>query len=416
MTIKNIFCLLAISSLILQFSSCKKDRYAKILKDKEVKIGLNVPTSGPYMAQGSDQVTAFKIAIEELNAKGGILGKKIIPVEMDSASKPKIAVGNVKKMIKQDGVAMVTGSVSSGVAIALNAACQKMKTLYMATVSHSDETTGTKAKRYAFRKSTDATMDAKTLASILVKNYSTGYTYFFITADYSWGWSTEMAIKNIVSKAGAKITRAVRTPLGTQDFTQQLDEIAKAKPDILVLPLFGNDLVTCIKQLTEKGLKKNLKLIVVPYIEINMAISAGPDAIAGIVATKPWYWGLQEKFPKAKSFVEKFYAMTKKMPGSSAESAYVTLIQYAKAVERVKSFDPKLVIPALEGHKFTGLKDEEEWRSWDHQCIQTVYLVKGKARHEMKNEFDFFTIIDELKGSQVARTKEENPVLLDPLE
>ena len=185
---------------------------------------------------------------------------------------------------------------------------------------------------------------------------------------------------------------------------------------MLVLILFGDDLVYAIKQLSTMELKASLSLIVVPYIELNMAVKAGPEATQGIIASAPWYWRLSEYFKPSKIFVDAFQEKYQRMPSNCAESAYIDVMEYASAVERAGSFRAADVIRVLEGHEFIGLKDPEQWRVWDHQSIQTVYVLRGKAPEKMENAYDFFEIIYRVEGSAIARTQEENPIMLEPLE
>lgn len=381
-----------------------------------ITIGLNLPLTGPYADQGKDELRAFELAIEELNQTRGILGMKVEYVVKDTKSQPDIAVQNATELIDTHGVAMITGGVSSAVAVAVSALCQQKQTIFMATVTHSDATTGKDAHHHTFRKCTSATMDARALASILAKYYASDTSYFYITADYTWGWSTEEAIVKAVEQAGAQTLGTRRTPLGSKDFRQPLESAEDAKPDVLVLILFGDDLVYAIKHLSTMELKTSLKLVVVPYIELNMALKAGSEATQGIIASAPWYWRLSEYFKQAKLFVDAFNAKYTRMPSNCAESAYMDILEYARAVERAQSFEASAVIQALEGHEFIGLKDPEQWRAWDHQSIQTVYVLKGKAPEKMENGHDFFEIIYNVEGSTVTRTREENPVVLEPLE
>jgi hypothetical protein len=107
--------------------------------------------------------------------------------------------------------------------------------------------------------------------------------------------------------------------------------------------------------------------------------------------------------------VESFSAKYNTYPSTSAASAYTILFQYKDAVERAATFETKAVINALEGHKFTSLKDEQIWRNFDHQSIQTVYAVKCKPAEEIvKDKFkqDYFDIMKAMPGEKAARSKQ----------
>ena len=298
--------------------SVSDKKILKVLEQQgDIIIGCNLPYTGPYASQGIDELRAYKMAIDELNNKGGILGKKVGYVIKDTRSKPDIVVQNATELIEKHKAIIITGGVSSGVAVAVSELCQKKKVIFMATVTHSDATTGKKAYRYMFRKCTSATMDGRALSTILSKYYSKNNNYSYITADYTWGWTTE-------------------------------------------------------------------------------------EAISGIIATVPWAWQLQDLFKNAKIFNNNYYKRYKKYPSNVSESAYINIVQYARAVERTKSFNAKKVIHSLEGREFTGLKDKERWRKFDHQCIQTVFLVKGKKVKNMTNKYDLYDIIYRVNGEKIA--------------
>ena len=198
----------------------------------------------------------------------------------------------------------------------------------------------------------------------------------------------------------------VLTQLGVTDFSKALAQAKESKAEVLVLSLFGRDMEIAVKQAYEMGLKKNMQIIV-PNLNDDMAQGAGPEAMEGIVGTTPWIWSVPFKYnyPKGIAFVKKFEAKFNRYPTTSGASAYVILHEYKDAVERARTFDTKPVIKALEGHKYIGLKDEQYWRPWDHQSVQTVYAVKCKPATEVrksKYQQEHFEIINVMKGDDAA--------------
>ncbi len=393
-------------------------------KEGTVVIGINVPLSGSYSDQGKDEEKAYNLAIEQINAKGGVLGKKIIPVVKDTQTKADVARKNALELIKKNKAVMVTGGASSAVAIAQSDVCQEHGVLFMAALTHSNATTGhkktmggftvQKAHRHLFRWYNNAWMTVRALGPFLVKNMKKEADYYFITADYTWGHSLEESVRWVTEAAGSETVGAVLTPLGQKDFKAELLAVQKAKPDVLVLVLFGRDMVNALKQADAMGLKGKMK-IVVPLMELNMAHGAGLEVMEGVLATKNWYWGLKDQYPGSKKFVDAFKAKYKKAPGSAAAAAWIAVHQWVDAAERTGSFSSEKIIKALEDHKFTCLKGIEKWRSWDHQAVSSVYIVEGKSPAESKNEWDLLKIIGEVKGEEVMRSRAENPITLEPL-
>ncbi len=379
-----------------------------------VLFGINVPLSGAYSKQGEDELKAYKLAINTLNEKGGVLGKKIVYSVKDTQTDADTARENAITLIK-DGAIMITGGSSSAVAIAQSEECQKAGVVFMAALTHSNATTGKNGHRHCFRWYNNGHQTAKAMAKTLIGRFGENAKYAFLYADYTWGITLQQSMQSVIEKAGGTTVLNRSTKLGQKSFLSALLKAKKAKPDVLVLVHFGADMVNSLKQVNKMKLRNEMK-VVVPLMELHMAHGVGPEIMQGIITSMTWYHGLSEKFEGSKKFVELFEKEYGKKPGNSAAVAWVDIFQYAGAVQRAGSFDHAKVIKALEGHKFKLLGKEEYWRDWDHQGIHPTYVAVGKTPEKSKNEWDLFEIIDSQKGEDVARTKEENPVRLEPLE
>lgn len=377
-----------------------------------VKIGLNYPRTGPYSVQGLAQFRAAEMAVEEINAGGGILGKKIQLVIRDSQSKPDVAVRNVEEMIDREGCVMIFGGSSSAVAIEGGKAAKARGRLYFGTLTYSNDTTGIEGHKYMFRECYNAWMGAKVLSDYItrLRRDLHGSKYFYITADYNWGWTTEQSLRRFTNTAIKRQHKGVLTPFpgaGAEDFRKALQEAEKAQPDVLVLVLFGQDMVTALTLATEMGLKEKTKAIIVPNLTLGMAASAGPKVMEGVLGALPWCWNVPYQFgyKRGIKFVEDFAKRYNGYPSTSAASAYTILHQYKEGVERAKTFDTRKVVEALEDHQFQLLKDHQRWRDFDHQCIQTVYAVQCKPQAEvMKDKYqqDYFEIINVMSDEDSA--------------
>jgi len=383
--------------------------------EEVVKIGLNYPKTGPYATQGLDQLRAAELAVEEINEAGGILGKKIELVIRDSQSKVDVTEKNIEEMEKE-GCVMYFGGSASSVAIAGGKKAKSYGKIYFGTLTYSNETTGSEGHKYMFRECYNARMGAKVIADYLNKNFpAEKNNYFYITADYTWGWTTEESVRKFSNTEDEKKHKKILTPFPKatpEDFKKALTLAVANKPDVLVLVLFGNDMVEALKQATVMGLKSKVKAVVVPNLTLGMADDAGAKVMEGVIGAIPWFAQLPyiKNYERGKKFVEKFVQKYNRYPCTSGASAYTILWEYKAAVERAKTFDSKAVIKALEGHKYTLLKDEQEWRDFDHQSIQTVYAVRCKPQAEVlkdKLKLDYFEIINEMKGKEAAKTKAE---------
>lgn len=402
---KLLWCLITAVSLIFAGGL-----YSDISASDVVKIGLNYPETGPYAKQGLDQRRAADLAAEEINAAGGILGKKIQLVYRDTKSNPKIARDNAIELYDKEGVPMIFGGSSSAVIVAVGKVAKDKKKLAFGTLTYATEVTVEEGHKFIFRECYDSGMGARVLSDYLKKNFG-GKKYFYITSDYNWGWTTEDAFRKYTDTTDKVVHKGILTKLGTTDFTAALTLAKEASPDVLVLVQFGRDMEIALKQAYEMGLKNKMQ-VVVPNLTEDMAEGAGPEAMEGVLGTLPWSWKIpfEKNYKKGMDFVKKFEEKYKRYPNTSGASAYVILHQYKEAVERAKTFDTMEVIKALEGHKYVGLKDEQYWRAFDHQSVQTVYAVRGKKADVVKKDkyqLDYFEVINEMPGEKAAISFEE---------
>ncbi|MBN2021305.1 MAG: substrate-binding protein [Pirellulales bacterium] len=395
-----------------------------------VKVGLNYPKTGPYAVQGLDQWRAANLAVEEINAAGGILGKQVEIVWRDSQSKPDVATTNVIELIDQEGVKMVFGGSSSAVAIAAGKVCQEKGVPFFGTLTYSTETTGVDGHRHTFRECYDSWMAAKAIGSYLKTNFP-NKKYLYITSDYTWGHTTEASMRKFTDTEDKNTHKSMTTPFPgakEEDFKKAVAFAKMVKPDVLVLVLFGDDMVNCIRQATAAGLKSQMQ-IVVPNLTLGMAEGGGPKVMEGVIGALPWDWSIPYKYDYArgKSFVEAFSAKFGRYPSTSGGSAYTILFEFKDAVERANSFDGDQIVTALEGHEYQSLKDKQQWRDFDHQSVQTVYAVKCKPEAEvLKDKFklDYFEVLSAMPGDEAVCTRAEwdaarkaagKPTELEPL-
>ncbi len=367
---------------------------------KSIVVGLNVPQTGPYSDQGMDQLRAYRMAIEEINAKGGVMGLQLVESVGDDTTKAPVAVENARRMIERDGAIMVTGGSSTGTAIAVSALCQEKKVIFMAALTHGDEPTDVDCHYHTFRRYINAHMSAHAMAKTLMTKYGTG-SWFYITADYAWGHSVFDNLTAVVEPKGGKTVKNVLMPLGTTDFSSALSEAQAAKPDVLVIIEFGKDMVNALNQAAQFGLTKSTKILV-PLADEYMAKGTG-DNFDNVVTTAPFYWQYHaSKYPEAKRFVDDFVKKYGTPPSNGAECAYTDMYQWKGGIERAGSLDPKKFIEKMEGYHFTATKGPEYWRAEDHQGINTVLVLEGVPQTKRESVWAYANVLEVHDGETVA--------------
>lgn len=377
-----------------------------------VTLGLNYPRTGPYKEEGLEQMRGALLAIDEINARGGVLGRPLRLLARDTASRPEKAVANVDRLVDA-GASMLFGGVSSAVAIAAGQRARQRGVLYFGTITYSNDTTGRDGHRYMFRESNNAWMSARVLGHYLAEHLP-GRRYFYITADYTWGHSSEDSLRRHTATQDIERHPGVRVPFpGARlaDFRAALQQAAASDAQILALVLFGDDLVRAMRIADDMGLTRRLQ-IVVPNLTQSMIEQAGPGIMQGVIGTEHWTWRVPEleQSPRGQAFVEAFRARYELYPSSSAASAYSIVQQWADAAGRAGSLDSEALIRALEGHRYQLLKDAQQWRAFDHQNVQTVYAVRVRARDAIMQEGsrqDYYEIVARMPGEQAAPTLAE---------
>tara|TARA_R110000868_G_scaffold55460_9_gene172556 strand:+ start:7002 stop:8351 length:1350 start_codon:yes stop_codon:yes gene_type:complete len=394
------------------------DGYTNEPKGKTVTFGFNVPQSGAYADEGADELRAYQLAVDHINGVGdggmlntfsskalrgnGVNGKKVVYVTGDTQTKSDAARASAKRMIEKDGAVMITGGSSSGVAIAVQGLCQDAGVIFMAGLTHSNDTTGKDKRANGFRHFFNTEMTGAALAPVLKNAFGSDRVAYHLTADYTWGWSQEGSIKKYTEKIGWKTSAAVRTPLGAGDFSQYITPVLNSGADVLVLNHYGRDMVNSLTQAVQFGLRDkqvNGKdfAIVVPLYSRLMAQGAGAN-VKGIFGSTNWHWSLQDEGSKA--FVKSFGTKYGFPPSQAAHTTYCQALLYADACQRAGTFMPSGVGAALEGFKFDGLGNgPTEYRAEDHQCFKDVLVVKGKENPSSK--FDVLEVVEVTPRAQV---------------
>ena len=383
-----------------------------------VTLGFNVPQSGPYADEGADELRAYELAVEHLNGGGdggmmntfsskelngaGILGNKVQFVTGDTQTKSDAARASAKSMIEKDGAVMITGGSSSGVAIAVQGLCQEAGVIFMAGLTHSNDTTGKDKKANGFRHFFNGYMSAAALAPVLEKMYGKDRKAYHLTADYTWGWTQQESIAAATEAKGWETVNNVLTPLATTDFSSYVAPVLNSGADILVLNHYGGNMVNSLTAAVQFGLRdkqvngKNFE-IVVPLYSRLMAKGAGAN-VKGIFGSTNWHWSLTDAGSQA--FVKSFGTKYGFPPSQAAHTVYCQTLLYADACQRAGTHNPCAVAEALEGFDFDGLGNgPTHYRAADHQCFKDVLVVKGKENPE--NDFDLLEIVEVTPRAQV---------------
>jgi ABC-type branched-subunit amino acid transport system substrate-binding protein len=379
-----------------------------------VFVGITTPLTGAYSADGADLKLGYDLAIAEINAGGGtaakwglagkgVLGKQIAYKVADSETKPNVAVQAQTQFIQQDHAVMITGSVSSATAIALEELATRSRVLNMIGATGSNDTTGKNCQRYGFRSQPSAYMACTALGPVVGKKLGRGKKAAYLTPDYTYGHSVYDSFKASVQQFGWTEATQQLVPLGASDYSSALLNIANSGADVFVNICFAADAVASGKQAQQFGVLEKMQMVV-PNISSFQAKELGADIMQGVYGTLDFWWTMEDTYPLAKDFVQAFLAKNNYHPRWGAHIGYMQTYIWALSVERAKSFDATAVIKVLEaskGQPYDSTLGKVYYRAEDHQMVRPVPVVVGKKKADMKNADDFYDVVDIVPGEPV---------------
>jgi branched-chain amino acid transport system substrate-binding protein len=385
-------------------------------KGPTVAIGAAVPRTGAYAVQGEDELKGMQLAIEHINEghelikkiapkiSKGVLGKQVQLVVSDSGAKPNNAVQAQQTFINENKIIAMTGSTSSAVAVALNKFAERQKILYLVAISGSNDTTGKDCTRYSFRQCFYGETAANAIGPVLLKNFGKGKKAAFMTPDYTYGHTVTKSVNDYLTQNGGwtMVTNQI-SPLGTQDYSQYLTNIANSGAEFIVNVNWGRDAVLSVQQAKQFGLTPKMKMVI-PYQIPFLAKEVGAELTEGVFAATDFWWTLEDRYPLAKMFVEAFDKKYGYKPEWGAENGYMQFAIWARMVSQADSFYPPDVIREYEkGETFPSMVGDVHFRAADHQLIRPVVMVRGKAPKDMKNKEDFWEVLEVVPGEPLMQ-------------
>jgi branched-chain amino acid transport system substrate-binding protein len=378
--------------------------------EQPLLIGLANPLTGPYAAVGKNELHGCELAISQINAKGGILGRPAeLRVEDSTSGDAGTAVQKSRKLIERDKVDFLLGNVNSALALAMAEVSLEKKILHIVPGGHTDAITGATCHWNVFRVCNTTEMEANAAAQQLAEK--AGRKWYYITPDYAYGHTLQAALEKAAGRVGATKVGADLSPLGTTDFSSYLIKAQAANPDVILFLIQGDDMVNALKQAVQFGLDKRLHLAGAQQ-ELESLEGLPPEARIGAWVFE-WYWK-QPGVPHVAQFVEAIRKKTGKVPTARTWFGFVSTWSCALAAAEAKSLDAVKMARALSGMKLppeVGLTpDQAFYRAQDHQLIASLYV--GTAQAGGADPEDLFNVSHVMRGIDAAGRVEDSPCKL----
>ncbi|QPI25341.1 ABC transporter substrate-binding protein [Sinorhizobium meliloti] len=362
--------------------------------DGKVKIGILNDQSGVYADfGGKSSYEAALMAVEDFGGK--VLGVPVEVVTADHQNKPDIASNIARQWYDTEQVDSIMELTTSSVALAVQAISKEKKKIDIVTGAATTELTGKQCSPYGFHWAYDTHSLAVGTGGALVKQG--GGSWFFLTADYAFGYSLEENTGNYVKENGGTVVGAVRHPLATTDFSSFLLQAQSSGAKVIGLANAGLDTSNAIKQAAEFGIVQGGQRLAALLFTLAEVHGLGLDAAQGLTLTEGFYWNRDEESAK---FGKRFMERTGKMPNMVHAGTYSAVLQYLKAIEKAGTDETEAVAKELHALPVDDVFAKNGTVAPNGRMIHDMYLLEVKKPDESKEPWDYFKVLATIPGKE----------------
>ena len=369
-----------------------------------VKIGFITDMSGLYAdIDGPAGAEMIKWAAQDFGGK--VLGRAIEVVTADHQNKADVAGTKAREWFDKDGLSMLIGGTSSGTSLAMAKIAEEKKRPFISIGAGSARLTNDACTAYTVHYAYDTVALAKVAGTALVKEGNS--KWFFLTADYAFGYSLEGDASTVVKANGGTVAGAVRHPLNASDFSSFLLQAQSSKAQILGLANAGGDFINAMKAAKEFGINKTMKIAGL-LVFINDVHSLGLANTEGLQLADSWYWNQDDA---SRAFAKRFFEKYKRMPSSLQAADYSATMTYLKAVKDAGTTDGDKVMETLKKTKVDDFYNKGYIRA-DGRMIHDMYLYQVKSPKEATTPWDYYKLVTKVPGEQAFTTPAESKCAL----
>ena len=366
------------------------------ISDDVVKLGVTNDQASIYSAAGGfGAVIAARMAAEDFG--GTVLGKKIEIVFADNQNKPDIGVSIVRRWIDTEHVDAIVDGGSSAVGMAIQPVTRDANKIFLISGSGTHALTNQNCSAVGFQWSWDTYGVAAGTATELMRQKLD--SWFFITADYTFGHLLEAQATEVVQKNGGKVLGSVRVPFNTADFSSFLLQAQSSGAKVIALATAGGDTTNALKQAREFGLTRNGQKVAALFMNITDVDALGLEAAQGLSITTSFYWDRTEA---SRDFSKRFFERHKKMPTFLTAGAYSAVTHYLKAVQAAGTDDTAKVAAEMRKTRINDPMTENGWIREDGRVMRDFYVAQVKSPAESKYPWDYYTVIGKVAAEDAA--------------
>lgn len=367
-------------------------------EDESIRLGIVTPQSGPYASSGERIIAANEMIVDEVNANGGINGREIEIFIKDTQTNPERGVQVARELMEEEDVHVITGGTASSVGLAIQplAAEQGVPFIFEAV---SNEYIGGSCNKYTFTNAYSVEMQTNGFFPYLIDEVG-AESFYFISADYSWGQSSWDYYQKSVPELGGKVEGNAFAPFGTEDYSNQITKAINSGADTVVTTLFGQDLINCFSQMEDFGARQEFenRASVAVSITANQAME---EAVPGAYFGGIYFW--DHDGGTNREFVSKYEERTGEKPTVTASLEYGSTTELMKILEEVGPNRDKIAA-TLEGWRadpyFKG--GEGFFRDCDHMLVSDWFVTRGKDPSDVDGPFDHLELVDRAAAEDIG--------------
>lgn len=364
------------------------------ISDGKVKIGILNDQSGVYADFGGKwSVEAAKMAVEDFGGK--VQGAPVEIVDADHQNKPDIASNIARQWYDTEQVDAIMELTTSSVALAVQGISKEKKKIDIVTGAATTDLTGKACSPYGFHWAYDTHSQAVGTGGALVAQG--GDSWYFITVDYAFGHSLEQQTSDFVKAKGGKVLGAVRYPLGATDYSSFLLQAQSSGAKIVGLANAGLDTSNSIKQAADFGIVAGGQRLAALLFTLSEVHGLGLKAAQGVVLTEGWYWDQNDK---NREFAERFFKRTNRMPNMIQAGTYSAVLQYLKAIDKAGTDETEAVAKQLHEMPVNDVFTDNGKVQADGAMVHDMYLFQVKKPEESKKDWDYYTYLATIPGSE----------------
>jgi branched-chain amino acid transport system substrate-binding protein len=358
-----------------------------------IKVGFVDTYSGPASIYCFDVVDGFKMAIQAMNAKGGVLGKKIEYTTRDEKFNPAVGLPMAKELVMKEEVDILAGTINSATTLAVSEFAKKEKIPFFCTFAKSEKITGEMGHRYVFGIAENTRMVGKATAFAIAKK---PFTKFWVAGeDYEYGHANGEAVWRYTKamKPEAQLLGQTWWKVGEADLAPYITPIVQAKPDMLYMATGGTGTVNFLKLAKAMDLPKQMACFLHTAIELSTIQPLGKDGPEGVLGTANYLFYYPET-PENKAFVDEFRKAYNRPPKVGALYGYAFANLMAKAYQKAGKIDREKFITAMEGLTVDSPVGKLEMRACDHQLMLPMFfgVTKKSPQYDFLIAGDIMTI------------------------